>query len=102
MVPPLFDVGLIAAYLLILVGVAVQYRRGKLPPNRVRLLVAMSFTWLAYGLLQLTQDGPLPAGTLLEDALDGLAVVVLVVGLYLLYRWWRLREGEDDAEATAG
>jgi hypothetical protein len=48
MVSNVVDIGLVAAYLLILGLAGVRYRRGKLSSQRVSLFVGMSFTWLSY------------------------------------------------------
>lgn len=89
------ELGLTVAWLLIAGLVAVQYRRGALPRRRVLLLAGTSATWLSYGLLQLTDDGPLATGTPWNDALDGLAAVLLLAGLASLYRWWTTRDGRS-------
>ena len=86
------DYALVAAYLLVLGGVAVQYRRGAIPRDRLLVLVGACITWLAYGLLRLTRAGPFPAGSAANTALNALAVVILVAGLYALSRWWRGRD----------
>ncbi|WP_424006406.1 hypothetical protein [Haloferax denitrificans] len=83
---------LLVAYLLLLAGVGVQYRRGALPAKRAVLLVGMCLTWLSYALLQVTQGGAVPTGTSLNYALDALAVVVLVVGVGAMGWWWRARD----------
>jgi len=102
MVPDVLGMALVPAYLLLLGLVVFRYRRGKLQPPRLFMYLGMCLTWLAYGLLQVTQEGPIPTGTPLNYALDGLSVVVLLVGLYLFYRWWRERDGGDDAAPTGG
>ncbi|WP_053947525.1 hypothetical protein [Halolamina sediminis] len=88
------DYAIVVAYLLILVGIAVQYRRGALPRDRLLVLVGASLTWLSYGVLQLTQDGPISTGTGLNYVVDGAAVLLLIAGLYALYRWSRERNGD--------
>ncbi|MGB9956012.1 hypothetical protein ACOZ4B_06435 [Haloferax prahovense] len=85
-------VPLLVAYLLLLTGTAVQYRRGKLSATRAVLLVGMCLTWLSYALLQVTQSGTVPTGTPLNYVLDALAVVVLVVGVAAMVWWWRARD----------
>ncbi|WP_178916013.1 hypothetical protein [Natronomonas gomsonensis] len=97
MVSEAADIALFGAYLVLLAGVAVQYYRGAIPRRRLTMLVGLCCTWLAYGLLQLTDDGPLPADGPMNLALNGLSVVFLVVGLYLLYRWYRTRDPGEDA-----
>ncbi|ELZ91117.1 hypothetical protein [Haloferax sulfurifontis] len=92
---PLTDLGglpLLVAYLLLLAGTAVQYRREKLSGTRAVLLVGMCLTWLSYALLQVTQGGVVPTGTPLNYALDALAVVVLVAGVAAMAWWWRTRD----------
>lgn len=98
MVPDALGVALVPAYLLLLALIAVQYRRGKTSSTRAMLLAGVSLTWLSYGLLQVTQDGLVPTGTVLNYALDGLAVLLLVAGLAAMYRGWR---GESET-ATSG
>lgn len=102
MVPEIVDVGLIVAYLALLAFAVLQYYRGTIPQSRLTMLVGLCFTWLAYGLLQLTDSGPLPTETPLNYALDGFSVVLLVAGLYLLYRWYRNRNGADDDPTPDG
>ncbi|ELZ22692.1 hypothetical protein C475_16361 [Halosimplex carlsbadense 2-9-1] len=96
MVPEIVDYGLVAAYLLLMGLLAVRYRRGEIADRKLTLYVGMCLTWLAYGLLQVTQDGPIPTGTTLNDGLDALAVVLLVAGIYLLYRGWRSDDGDSE------
>lgn len=96
MVPEIVDFGLLGAYLLLLGLVAVQFYRGAIASHRLSLLLGMCCTWLSYSLLQVTQGGPIATGTPLNYALDGLAVLSLVAGLYGLYRWWRHRDGETN------
>jgi hypothetical protein len=69
----------------------VFYARGALPLERVVLLVSMCATWLAYSLLQVSQNGLVATGTVLDYVLDGFSVALLVGGLYGLYWWWRNR-----------
>jgi hypothetical protein len=97
MVSEAADIALFGAYLVLLAAVAVQYYRGAIPRQRLTMLVGLCCTWLAYGVLQLTDDGPLPSAGPLNLAFDGLSIVLLVVGLYLLYRWYRGREGDEKA-----
>jgi heme A synthase len=97
MVSEAVDIALLVAYLALLAAVAVQYYRGVIPRQRLTMLVGLCCTWLAYGLLQLTDGGPLPSAGPLNLALNGLSVVLLVVGLYLLYRWYRRRESGDES-----
>jgi hypothetical protein len=98
MVPDTVTLGLFAAHVVLLGLVGVQYRRGAIERERVPLLLGTAFTWLSYGLLQVTGEDIVPAGTTANDALNGLAAVLLVAGLSLLYRWWRDRG--DDGEAA--
>ncbi|QLH77986.1 hypothetical protein HZS55_12050 [Halosimplex rubrum] len=99
MVPDIVDYGLVAAYLLLLGLIAVRYRRGELSGRKLRIYVGACLTWLAYGLLQVTQDGPLPTGTALNYGLDALSLLSLVVGLYFMYRGWRYEPGSADRAA---
>jgi zinc transporter ZupT len=81
MVSP-FDVALLVAYTLLVVGIAVQYRRGALDRQRLTLLIGLSFTWLAYALVGVS--GAAVVGTVLNVVAAGLVVVgvvTLVVGL---------------------
>jgi len=98
MVPEIGDSALVVAYLLLLGLLAVGYRRGEIAGRKLRIYVGMCLTWLAYGLLQVTQDGPVPTGTPLNYGLDAVALLSLVVGIALMYRGWRYG---DDAEAAA-
>jgi|GEM_PF-1302367 len=99
MVPQIVDYALVVAYLLLMGLLAVRYRRGEIPDRKLRIYVGMCLTWLAYGLLQITQDGPIPTGTTLNYGLDGLAIAALVAGIYLLYRGWRSDRGDSEAAA---
>ena len=100
MVSNVVDIGLVVAYLFIIGLAAVRYRHGNLSPQRALLFVGASFLWLSYGLLQLTQDGPIPTGTRLNYALDGISVILLLGGLYTMYRWWRSRGNESEDVST--
>ena len=100
MVSEAADIALFGAYLVLLAAVAVQYYRGAIPRQRLTMLVGLCCTWLAYGLLQLTDGGPLPSAGPLNLAFDGLSIVLLVVGLFLLYRWYRSRESGEKAPET--
>jgi hypothetical protein len=100
MVSNILDISLVVGYLLILGLAAVRYHRGKLSSQRISLFVGMSFTWLSYAVLQLTQGGPISTGTPLNYALDGLSVVLLLSGLYAMYRWWRSRDNEIENDST--
>ncbi|WP_436927450.1 hypothetical protein [Halosimplex amylolyticum] len=99
MVPAVVNLALVVAYALLLGLLAVRYRRGTVGREKFAFLVGVCLTWLSYGLLQITQEGPVPTGTTLNYALDGLAVVCLLAGLSLMYRWWRKRDG-TEASAT--
>jgi protein-S-isoprenylcysteine O-methyltransferase Ste14 len=99
MVPEIVDYALVVAYLLLIGVFAVRYRRGAVSERKSRLYVGMCLTWLAYGLLQVTQDGPVPTGTTLNYALDAVALLSLVVGIWLLYRAWR--DGDERTESAA-
>ena len=101
MVANIVDIGVVAAYLFILGVAAVQYRRGKLSSQRILLFIGASFMWLSYGILQLTQSGPIPTGTPLNYILDGFSIVLLLSGLYAMYRWWRSRENETENDSTS-
>ncbi|MFC7202253.1 hypothetical protein ACFQJC_01895 [Haloferax namakaokahaiae] len=92
MLPVDFDIALLVFYVALLGVIGVQYARGALPLERVVLLVSMCATWLAYSLLQVSQDGLVATGTMLNSVLDGFSVVLLLGGLYGLYWWWRNRE----------
>lgn len=94
----LLNGGLVVAYLVLLVLLGVQYRRENLDRRRMLLLGSMCLTWLAYGLLQLSQDGLVRTGTPANYLLDGLSFVVLVTGVYGLFRWWR--DERDDGTST--
>lgn len=102
MVPDVVNLGFVAAYLFLLVLLAVRYRRGSVSGERLLLALGACLTWLAYGLLQITQDGLIPTGTPLDYALDALAVITLPAGLFLLYRWWATRGGDDAERTPAG
>ncbi|MFC7139529.1 hypothetical protein ACFQMA_06715 [Halosimplex aquaticum] len=108
MVPDIVNLALVVAYVLLLGVVAVRYRRGAIDRTRLTMYLGLCLTWLAYGLLQITQEGIVETGTPLNYALDGLALVCLVAGLFLMYRWWRERgrtekrvsDGESTDRAT--
>jgi hypothetical protein len=100
MVPDIIDISLVAGYLLILGLAVIRYRYGELSSQRVLLFIGMSLTWLSYGLGQLTQAGPISTGTPLNYALDGLSVLLLLSGLYAMYRWWRVRDNETESDNT--
>ena len=102
MVLDLLGMALVPAYLLLLGLVALRYRRGTLQPPRLFMYLGMCLTWLSYGLLQVTQEGPVPTGTPLNYVLDGLSVVVLLGGLSLFYRWCRERDPDDGTTPTSG
>jgi len=102
MVLDLLGMALVPAYLLLLGLVLLRYRRGTLKPPRLFMYPGMCLTWLAYGLLQITQEGPVPTGTPLNYVLDGLSVAVLLAGLSLFYRWWRERDSDDSTTPTSG
>lgn len=92
---PALNVAFVAAYLLLLGLFAARYRRGDLDRERFLPLVGMGLTWLAYGLLQLSDEGPIRTGTPANYLVDGLSVACLLAGGYLLYRWWRDERGSD-------
>ncbi|QPV63387.1 hypothetical protein I7X12_01765 [Halosimplex litoreum] len=102
MVPEMADYALVVAYLLLIGVFAVRYRRGEISGRELPIYLGMCLTWLAYGLLQVTQDGPVPTGTTLNYGLDAFAVVLLVAGIYLLYRGWRHDTGEVESEVANG
>ncbi|MFB6141421.1 MAG: hypothetical protein ABEJ26_13420 [Halosimplex sp.] len=85
------------AYLLLLALVGLRYRRGEIGGGKLRFYVGSSLTWLAYGLVQLTREGPIPTGTTLNDGLGGLSLLCLVAGVYLTYRGWR--DGDEGSKA---
>jgi len=99
MVPEIVDHALVVAYLLLTGLLAVRYRRGEISDRKLRIYVGMCLTWLAYGLIQVTEDGPIPTGTPLNYGLDALAIAALVAGIYLLYRGWRSDGGDSEAAA---
>ncbi len=78
---------LTVAWLLVLFGVAWRYRFGSLPPTRALLLVTAALLWLAYSLFQLAELLSPPY----DDALNVASVALLFVGLWLGWRWWRVR-----------
>jgi len=96
MVPEIVDDALVVAYLLLIGVLAVRYRRGEITRRKLPIYLGMCLTWLAYGLLQVTQAGAIPTGTALNDVLDALAVVLLLAGIYLLYRGWRRDTGGSE------
>jgi len=96
------DSWLVVANVLLVGVLAVQYRRGAIRERKLRLTLASCLTWLAYGLLQVTQDGPIPTGTPLNYGLDAVAVCALVAGIYLLYRGWRYGDDGTESSATSG
>jgi hypothetical protein len=100
MVSDIIDISLVVGYLLILGLAAARYRYGKLSFQRVLLFIGISLTWLSYGVGQLTQAGPISTGTPLNYALDGLSVLLLLSGLYVMYRWWRVRDNETESGST--
>jgi hypothetical protein len=54
-VPDIVNLGFVVAYLVLLVVIGFQYRRGELSRRRHGLLLGMSSTWLSFGLMQLSQ-----------------------------------------------
>lgn len=100
MVPDIVNVAIVVAYVLLLGVVTVRYRRGSIDRTRLTMYLGVCLTWLSYGLLQVTQEGIVEPGTLLNAALDGLALVCLVVGLFLVYRWWRTRDTDTAAPSN--
>lgn len=102
MVPEIVDSALVVAYLLLIGALAVRYRRGEVSDRKLPIYLGMCLTWLAYGLLQVTQDGPIPTGTTLNDGLGAVAIVLLVAGIYLLYRGWRHDTSEVESEVANG
>jgi hypothetical protein len=97
MVPP-FDVALLTAYALLVVGIAVQYRRGALDRRRLTLLVGLSFTWLAYALVGVSDVALVPAGVGL--ALHVVAAGLVVAGVGALVVGWRQSRDADRAAAS--
>ena len=95
MVPGLFNLAIGGSYLLLLGLVAIQYYRGKIASQRLPMLLGTCSMWLSYFILQITQNGLVPTGTPLNYILDGVAIVLLVAGIYSLYWWWRHRNSED-------
>ena len=100
MVSDSINIGLIVAYLVILGLTTFRYYRRKLSFRRLLLFIGMSFIWLSHLLLQLTQGGPIPTGTPLNHTLDGLSVVILLTGLYAMYRWWHSPDSESGNYTT--
>jgi NhaP-type Na+/H+ or K+/H+ antiporter len=96
MVPGVLEYGLLAAYLLLVVVVIVQYQRRGIPRSRLYVLVGTCFIWLAYGLSRITET------TLVPPALDGpvlaMAALTFAGGLYATYRGWRRRGGRLAAD----
>jgi len=86
--PPAVDAALLAAWLAILGVTAVRYRRGGLSGRRLLLFGGAALAWTAYSVLQVTETSLV--GDPLASAVDGGALVVLLAGLYALYRGWRL------------
>lgn len=95
MVPDSLDLGLVGLYLLLVVLTAVQYHRGRIARERLPLLLGLSLTWLAYGLLQLPETDYVAVEPPASYAFDGLAIGVLLAGLYGLY-WWYGGDGSLD------
>lgn len=89
-------VAFVVVALFVLAGLAAGSRRGTVPRDRLLLFAGVCLTWLANGLVQVSQDGPVRAGTPSDSALDALAVVVLTAGVVLLYRWVRDRDAGPD------
>ena len=100
MVPPVANVAIVVAYLFLLGLTAVRYRRESITRTQLTMYLGLCLTWLSYGLLQVTQDGIVETGTPLNAALDGLALVCLIAGLFLMYRW--RRERNRSGEAVSG
>ncbi|WP_459192650.1 hypothetical protein [Halosimplex sp. J119] len=99
MVPDIVNIALVVAYALLLGLVTVRYQRGSIDRTQLTMYLGLCLTWLAYGLLQVTQEGIVETGTPLNAALDGLALVCLIAGLVLTYRWWRERDGTEAPTA---
>lgn len=97
--PASVDAALLVAWLAILVAGVVRYRRGGLSYRKLLLVGGASCTWAAYSLLQLTEARLVTDP--LEYVVEGAAVLLLVVGLYTLYRGWRLPE-EPEATGEPG
>ncbi|WP_439028285.1 hypothetical protein [Haloarchaeobius sp. DT45] len=97
----LANIGLLVAYASLLAVFLLQYRRGDLSGSRLFFLVGMCLSWLAYSVLQLTGEGRFANDTVLNYVLDGFSAVLLVGGLYALYRGWRAR-GSDGGENGDG
>jgi hypothetical protein len=93
MVPDAVDLGLTGLYALLVVLTAVQYRRGRIARERLPLLFGLCLSWLAYGLMQLPETNLVAIGPPGSYALDGVAIGLLLAGLYGLYWWWRHGEG---------
>lgn len=96
--PPAVDAALLAAWLAVLVATVVRYRRGSLSERRLFLLGGAALAWIAYSTLQVTETALV--GDRLEYALAGTALVLLVGGLYGLYRGWKLG-GRREAVALS-
>ncbi|WP_436930319.1 hypothetical protein [Halosimplex halobium] len=101
MVPEIVDCALVVAYLLLLGLLAVRYRRGEIAGRKLAISVGMCLTWLAYGLLQVSDAASVPDGTALYFGLVGIALLCLVAGIYVTYRGWR-RGDDADADAASG
>lgn len=89
--PPAVDAAVLAAWLAILATTVVRHRRGSLSDRRLLLLGGAALAWIAYSALQLT--GTTLVGDRLEYAVAGTALVLLLGGVYALYRGWQLPEG---------
>jgi len=61
MVPGLVAVGFVVAYLLLLGLLGVRYRSGAIEFERLLSLFGVSLLGLSFGLVQVTQDGPIPS-----------------------------------------
>lgn len=79
---------------------AIQYRRGKSSTQQTLIFGGASFIWLSYGMLKLTEDGPISTGTPLNYVLDGFSVILLLIGFYAVYRGWRSRSRETESESN--
>ena len=100
MVSGLFTLGLGGFYILLLSLITVQYVRGRIAFRQLPPLLGMCATWLAYSLLQVTQEGPVATGTPLNHVLDGVAIVLLVGGIYSIYWWWRHHDHTNTDSVT--
>lgn len=93
--PSVVDAALLVAWLAILAVVVVRYRHGLFSERRPLLLGGAALAWIAYSLLQLTETSLVTDP--LEYVVGGAAILLLIAGLYALYRGWRLPREPNGA-----